>query len=94
MRWVRQGKVVMGKWRQLYLNNNKKMQKKKCQFLDLVTFTLRKKTARYFSSKMDLFGNDKELQFEACGLMVNHVLLQNNKGKEHYFMGVSGADVK
>ena len=27
--WVEQGKVAVGKWRQLYLNNNKKMIKKK-----------------------------------------------------------------
>lgn len=43
---------------------------------------------------MGLFENDKELQFEACDLMVNHVQLQNNKGEEHYFMHLSGADVK
>ena len=30
--WVGQGKVVAGKWRQLYLNNNKK---KKCIFFKI-----------------------------------------------------------
>ena len=29
--WVGQGKVVVGKWRQLYWNNNKENIKKKCK---------------------------------------------------------------
>lgn len=45
-----------------------------------------KQIARYFSSKMGPFGNNKELQFWTRGLMANHRANTENKDDEHSFI--------
>ena len=42
---------------------------------------LNKQTARYFSSTMDLFQNNKELQFRTWTVMVNHLQVQRKEIK-------------
>lgn len=41
--------------------------------------------ARHFSSKIGLFGNNKELQLGTCDLMANHAQVQRNEGEKHSF---------
>lgn len=49
--------------------------------------------ARYFFSKMGLFGNNKEFHFGTCGLMMSHTQVQRNKGEECFFMDLGGPGV-
>lgn len=55
--------------------------------------TLNNWEARYFSSKMDLLRDNKELQFKTWGRMMNHMQVQINKGEECSFMDLRGAIV-
>lgn len=45
-----------------------------------------KQKAKHFSSKMGLFGYNRELQFKTYRLMVNPEQVQRNKGGEYSFM--------
>lgn len=49
---------------------------------------------RYICSKLDLFGNNKELQFGTYGLMLNRVEVRRHTGQECSFMDLGGAAVK
>lgn len=45
-----------------------------------------KQKAKRFSSKMGLFGYNRELQFKTCSLMVIRGQVQRNRGEESSFM--------
>lgn len=49
---------------------------------------LKQINTQYFSSKMDLFWDNKELKFGTCSLMVNHMQVQRTKERKESSEGL------
>lgn len=49
---------------------------------------LKQINTQYFSSKMDLFRDNKELKFGTCSLMVNHMQVQRTKERKESSEGL------
>lgn len=60
---------------------------------EILTLNEKREGGRYFSSKMGLFGNNKEFQFGTCGLMMSHTQVQRTKERNAFFMDLGGRAV-